>query len=113
MIVLVCGSREINNYSLVEKAIHASGFPPTKIIGGGARGVDTRAKLYATINQIPFEEFPADWDTHGKNAGKIRNRTMVDLCDAVVAVWDGRSPGTRHTIKYAELKGKPVFIFQI
>ena len=33
---------------------------------------------------------------------------MVDMADAVLVVWDGRSKGTQYTVKYAEKVKKPL-----
>ena len=69
------------------------------------------ASLYAMSNGIDFTEYPADWKTHGKRAGFLRNIEMVDTADAVIAIWDGVSRGTKHSIDYARKQGKEVFIF--
>lgn len=37
-----------------------------------------------------------------------RNRALVDLCDALVAVYDGMSGGTRYTVDYAKKSGRMV-----
>ena len=39
----------------------------------------------------------------------IRNRWMVDRCDAVVALWDGSGGGTGSCIVYANSIGRQVF----
>jgi nucleoside 2-deoxyribosyltransferase len=33
---------------------------------------------------------------------------MVDLADIVLAIWDGRSRGTKYTVDYAVKKGKRI-----
>src|SRR5690348_8540698 len=53
-------------------------LPQVTIISGAARGVDTVALDWAVINWCPSEEYPADWDTHGKAAGPIRNKQMLE-----------------------------------
>ncbi|QQS32986.1 MAG: hypothetical protein IPM50_15290 [Acidobacteriota bacterium] len=78
---------------------------PTHIVSGGARGVDTLARLYAQSNGIEFTESLAGWDRYGKRAGFLRNCVMVGAADAVIAVWDGESRGTKHSIDYARLQG--------
>ncbi len=37
-----------------------------------------------------------------------RNRYMVDCCDLLLAAWDGRPGGTRHTVEYARSRGKDI-----
>ncbi|MBP1544550.1 MAG: DUF1273 family protein [Oscillospiraceae bacterium] len=39
-----------------------------------------------------------------------RNRALVDICDFLVAVYDGRSGGTQYTVNYAEKQGKRVIV---
>lgn len=47
------------------------------VISGGAKGADTFGETWAKFWGIPVERFPADWDTHGKAAGHIRNQQML------------------------------------
>jgi len=112
MKILICGSRSINDRVLVAQAVEKSGMKATHIVSGGARGVDTLARLYARSNGIEFTEYLADWDKYGKRAGFMRNCVMVGAVDAVIAVWDGKSPGTKHSIDYATSHGKKVFVFR-
>lgn len=112
MKVLICGSRGINDRAVVAQAVAESGMAPTHIVSGGARGVDTLARLYAQSNGVEFTEHVADWEGHGRRAGYLRNITMVDAVEAVIAVWDGESRGTKHSIDYATSQGKRVFVLR-
>lgn len=38
---------------------------------------------------------------------------MLDACEAVVAVWDGKSKGTAHTISEATKRGLPIYVHNI
>jgi hypothetical protein len=38
----------------------------------------------------------------------MRNCVMVGTADAVIAVWDGKGLGTKHSIDYATSQGKQV-----
>ena len=111
MKVLLCGSRTIDDPAFVSRAVEQSGIRPTQIISGGARGIDRLAAEYAASNGIEFTEYLADWDKYGKRAGFIRNCVMVGAADAVIAVWDGTSPGTKHSIEYARSCGKQVLVY--
>lgn len=111
MKLLICGSRGINDPAVVSRAVEQSGIRPTQIISGGARGVDRLAGEYAASHGIAFTEYLADWEKYGKRAGFIRNCVMVGAADAVIAVWDGTSPGTKHSIEYARSCGKQVFVY--
>lgn len=111
MKVLVCGSRTIDEPGAVSRAVEQSGLSPTQIISGGARGVDRLASEYAVAKGIEFIEYLADWDKYGKRAGYMRNYVMVGAADAVIAIWDGTSSGTKHSIELALSSGKPVFVY--
>lgn len=79
--------------------------PGDTVISGGARGPDTWAILVARNCNFPVVEILADWDTHGKKAGMLRNSEVVARSDWVIAFWDGKSRGTRDTIGKAHKTG--------
>lgn len=110
MRVIVAGSRQIMDLGLVEAAIKESGFEITEVISGGARGVDLLGELWAIRNSKEIKRFPANWDANGKAAGPIRNGLMAEYGEALVAVWDGTSPGTKDMIAKAQAKGLKVYV---
>ena len=101
MKVVIFGSRDITDYALVERAVEESGIygRVTEIVSGLARGVDTLALEYALKHGFPVKKFPADWKKFGRSAGPRRNEQMAEYSDYGVAVWDGRSRGTRHMME--------------
>lgn len=114
MKVLVAGSRNVADPATVEKAILESKFDMTAMICGMApRGVDRMAYEWARKNNVPVEEYPADWDRFGKSAGMRRNRQMVEVAEAAVIVWDGNSPGTENTLKLVKAKGIPYYLVEL
>ena len=42
-----------------------------------------------------------------------RDRAMVDLCDVLMAVYDGKAGGTKYTVEYAKKKGRRTVILPI
>ena len=106
----VVGSRTFDDYAFMEKAL-SSYNDITTIISGGARGADSLAKKYALEHGLNYVEFPALWDVYGKSAGYLRNNQIVDAAEIVIAFWDGKSKGTRHTIKLASDQGKTVHTY--
>lgn len=110
MKVIIAGSREITDYGEVCEAIRNSHFIITEIISGGARGVDSLAITYAKNNNIPLVVYNAEWDLYGKAAGHIRNKLMADKADALIALWDGHSRGTKNMITQAYGKGLFVYV---
>ena len=73
----------------------------TEVVSGGARGVDKLGEIWAVKNDIPIRLFPANWKEHGRSAGYIRNKEMANYADALIALWDGKSAGTRHMVDLA------------
>ncbi len=110
MRTIIAGSRTIEDYELVAKAVSDSGFPISQVVSGCARGVDTIAINWAYKNLLPVARFPADWDKHGKAAGAIRNERMARFADALIAVWDGESKGTKNMIDTARRHGLKIHI---
>lgn len=112
MKVIIAGSRSIADYALVEEAILESPFWITEVVSGAARGVDLIGEEWADNTLTPVKRFPADWNRLGKSAGMVRNREMAEYADALIAVWDGTSYGTRHMIAYMrKAENKPVFVW--
>lgn len=110
--VIVAGSRSVTDYATVKKAIEGSGIKPNLIISGTAKGVDTLGERYAKEKGIEVLRMPADWDTHGKSAGYRRNAEMATVGDTLIAIWDGKSKGTKHMIDLAESKGLKVIVVE-
>lgn len=84
---------------------HGNWLPDWFVISGGARGADANAIDWAIINWCPFREFKADWKTHGKKAGILRNIQMLreGRPDLVIAYPGGA--GTAHMVKIAKEAG--------
>ncbi|WP_084212177.1 DUF2493 domain-containing protein [Geoalkalibacter subterraneus] len=111
--VIIAGSRTCTDFQLVESAIAASGFVITRIISGGAKGVDQAGEQWARRNDIPIERFDPDWKRFGRGAGPMRNREMAQNADALIAIWDGKSKGTHNMIDLAKRQGLEVFIYPL
>lgn len=82
-----------------------------EFVSGGAIGPDSIAEKYARGYGVKCTIFKPDWDKHGKSAGFIRNKLIVNEADHIVAFWDGQSKGTKSTIDLAINVGKPVDIY--
>jgi hypothetical protein len=110
--VIIAGSRDLNiDMQDMEDIVKASSFTITEVVSGGASGVDSRGEKWAEAYKIPLKVFPADWATHGKSAGPIRNRAMAEYADALIAVWDGKSRGTANMVQAAFLRGLKVYVY--
>lgn len=104
MKLLIVGSRTISDFDL-------EGYVPEgveMIISGGAKGIDTVAEQYADAHGIEKLIIRPQYEKFGKAAPIKRDEQMVDIADTVLAIWDGRSKGTKYTLDYAEKKGKSI-----
>lgn len=111
MKTIIAGSRHIKDAAIVCKAVELSKFEITEVVSGGAPGVDTAGEAIAETMGLPLKVFPAKWEIHGRAAGPIRNQQMAEYADALIAVWDGKSKGTKDMIDRASEQGLAVFVY--
>lgn len=115
--VLVCGSRDWTHervlYDVLDRVHQSRGI--VAVIHGAYRGADSMAKAWAeecppTVKEVPF---PADWKAHGKKAGPLRNRRMLNegRPTLVLAFHDdlASSRGTGDMVEIALAAGLPVY----
>jgi SLOG family YspA-like protein len=116
MRVIIAGSRCFVDIYLVRSAMReffrAHGAPDeeTIVVSGGAPGVDQLGERWAEENGCDVVRYPADWKNQGKAAGPIRNRLMAENADALCAIWDGKSRGTKNMIEEAKKRGLKTYI---
>lgn len=113
MKTIIAGSRGITDYAVLLQAIKCCPFPITSVVSGCARGIDTLGEQYAQENSLKLYKFPADWSTYGRRAGYLRNAQMADNAEALLAIWDGESRGTKHMIDIAREKGLEVYVYMV
>lgn len=119
MKLIIAGSRDmfisqnlmnsiICDFQLEEKII--------EVVCGDAEGMDTAGRLWQQEMKIlcgsnapELKRMPADWDTHGKAAGPIRNRQMAEYADALLLIWDGESRGSANMKSEMKKLGKPIY----
>lgn len=112
--VLVCGGRNFVDrayvYAQLDKFHNI--LPITTVVSGCAAGVDSMGIDWADDKGIPCERYPADWRTHGKAAGPIRNQQMLDegKPDYVLAFPGGR--GTADMVRRSRRSGIKVMEFE-
>jgi len=101
--LLVAGSRDFRDYPWLKSEIRRLEdkleADVTEVVSGHALGADFLGEVWAQEHGVPWKEFRADWNIHGKSAGVIRNREMAEYCDLALIFWDGRSPGTKNMMK--------------
>lgn len=103
MRVAIIGSRTLN--------VDISKYIPdkvTEIVSGGAKGIDGLAEAYADKMSILKQIFKPEYDKYGKAAPLKRDEMIVNFSDVIIAIWDGKSRGTKYVIEYARKIGKPI-----
>lgn len=134
MRVIIAGSRSIKDakaLSSIEEAVQKSGWQIDEVVSGDATGVDTAAIAWAEAKFIDYVRIPANWKKYSKAAGYKRNQKMAwyvriieeqfnskgQECPekykaGLIAVWNGKSKGTKHMIDIAKEMGIDVFVFK-
>lgn len=110
-IIAIVGSRNFDDYEFLESILRRLNID--ELVSGGAIGADKLANEYALKNKIPILEILPDYNRYGsKQAPIMRNKEIVNECNELIAFWDGKSPGTRSSIKFALDQRKPVHIYR-
>jgi hypothetical protein len=85
----------------------------TEIVSGGAKVIDTYAKILAGRHHIPLMEFVPKYSVYGRNATLRRNTQIVREANTVIAFPTADSRGTLHSINEAKRMGKNLIIVRI
>lgn len=97
--LIIAGGRDFTNYELLKEKIKENyEIDKIQIVSGHAQGADKLGEKFATEHNIPLITFPADWNSHGKKAGMVRNEKMANYADEAILFWDGYSSGTSNMI---------------
>lgn len=104
--VIIAGTRTFDDYEFL--CYHCDYFLSEMrkkrrivIVSGRANGADQMGERYARERGYSLRTYPANWERYGNRAGPIRNELMAQNADALIAYWDGRSPGTKNMIDMA------------
>src|SRR5277367_4627497 len=94
MRVLVCGGRDFDDEIVVAAALTRLHIKSeiSVIMHGAATGADSLADAWALSHGLIVIRYPADWRAHGRAAGPMRNRYMLNhgRPDLVMAFPGGR-----------------------
>jgi hypothetical protein len=120
--ILVTGSRDWTTEAVIRHALDRHAVArrflrediETVVMHGNCRGADQVAAKHAFQLGFMVEAYPADWAKHGKAAGPIRNREMLDRQpDLVLAFQRNGSRGTQDVIDEAKRRGIPVELYAV
>ena len=112
----ITGSRQMdyagafNDFKQVMDEWMAEHGRPDLMVSGGAKGADTHAMTYATINNIPFIEHLPKWHLKGSERFYSRNRDLVGDSTHILAFpsdargrdWATTRGGTQWTMREAQ-----------
>ena len=107
MKVAVVGSRNLTINNLGDSLPKET----TEIVSGGARGIDRCARAYANTHNIRLTEFLPQYEIYGRSAPLKRNLQIIRYADMVLALWDGKSRGTRFVIENCKKENVPIKVF--
>ena len=111
MKLIIAGTRKMKvGVSFIRDvlAIHKIDMGSIECILSGKEptGIDLCGEVFAKGYGIPIDPYPADWRTYGASAGPIRNSQMAKVADALLLIWDGKSPGSSNmkgNMKYKQV----------
>lgn len=105
--VIIAGSREFNNYKLLEENCNRILFEELEleieditIISGKAKGADELGEYYAKEYGIKIKIYKAEWDKYKRVAGMLRNEEMAKNADYVI-LFDLGTKGTKNMLEQA------------
>lgn len=114
MRVGIIGSRDYQSLNLIEKFVKEQLLPEDIVVSGGARGPDSEGVKWARQRGLQVVEYPVKGKFASKGdfakAAMMRNTSIVKDSDVIIAFWDGRSNGTRDSLKKAIKLNKPTFV---
>lgn len=132
--VIIAGSRNFNNYTLLKSELDKLFSEPFIVVSGGAKGADSLGEMYANEKGYLVERYLPKWNdltvsncvikynsygAYNALAGHNRNQEMLNAViknsdsGCVVAFWDGKSKGTENMIKISKNAGIIVYIVKI
>jgi len=110
MKVLVSGGRDYSNkgkvYDVLDR-LHSQ-RPIEVIVHGGSTGADALAHQWAEERGVLTSVYPANWKKHGRAAGPVRNRQMLEEEYPHGVVTFAGGPGTRNLINEAKKRELPI-----
>lgn len=116
LVTIIAGSREGPTAQDVAEAVHWCGWTPSVVVSGTAGGGDQAGERWASMHGVPVVRMPAKWrladGSVDRGAGHKRNVKMAERSEALIAIWDGKSPGTNHMIQTALARGLRVYVYK-
>lgn len=123
MRILITGSRDWTDVETIRHVLDTitqewartyGSVDLTLVSGACPTGADAMAEYIGDVYGWTIERHPADWDTHGKRAGYVRNAHMVSLgADVCLAFILNHSKGATMCSSLAIKAGIPTTIHEV
>ena len=97
--VIVTGGRDYDDWAMLQEVLNF--INPDVVVQGGAWGADQMAVDWAEYNKKEFLTFNADRNKHGRAAGPIRNKEMLQANPKAVVVAFPGGAGTANCVRTA------------
>jgi hypothetical protein len=111
MKVVITGSENVSDATLVEKVIKESPFDIDKILSKAQNAVDGLAEDYAQKNGIPCQTFRTLWSRHGKRECAMLADEMAKFVDGIILICDEYSPLNKSFLRVADERKIPIFVY--
>ena len=82
------------------------------VVTGGATGVDSLIEEYCKLHGIRVKVYKPDYRL-GRGAPHIRNDKIIRESDRIIAMWDGKSKGTKSVIEKCKRSGKQITVIEV
>ena len=106
----IIGSKGFDDYKLLKKSLFSHIEKISFMITGYSSGANKLAEKWADENNIKKLIFKPDQDKYGELADSVRNKTIVENSDLIIAFWDGKSKGTKNSIDLAQKLKRDILI---
>ena len=94
--------------NIVENIQLTASNQSVRLIHGAARGADSLAAAWSSSRGLAATAYPAKWDIHGRSAGFVRNKQMLDEGQPHLVVAFPGGAGTAMMIRIARSAGVTV-----
>lgn len=117
MKLIIAGGRDILvSLQEIDAMVQMHNLKPTAVVCGKAPEVDTSGEVWANARGLPVILFPPQYHLfpdRPKYAPIARNKDMAREGDALLLIWNGRSPGSSSMrLEMKHLK-KPIYEFKL
>lgn len=117
MKLIITGSRYITDTEYIEEAMMYSGFEEyaslLEIVSSMDNIIEKAAYDFSRKRRFFFHPLKVNWVRDDVNARYVNNFEKGDFSHALLAIWDGECPYTKHMIDYAQSRDLFVYVHMV